>query len=230
MIMQRLITRHLRRFRSEDSGSITVETLLILPVVFWAFLATFVFFDAFAARTASERAAYVVSDSIGRQQFQALTPDDLEAYNRVFSYLARSQPNTQLRVTSVIWHPGEERYNVAWSYATNNGTPLTTDVLNMGIHERLPVLATADGGQSRESVFITETRVGFVPISDSLPFVGTVLQPQILRQLIVSRPRFAPQLQFDDGTNRYGTSFPTCDDPGVICGTEDIGDISFGGN
>jgi Flp pilus assembly protein TadG len=221
MTMFSPLSHRLRRFRSEDEGSVTIEMLLILPVVLWAFLATFVFFDAFSSRTAAERAAYTISDSIGRQQNSALTPDDLDSYNRIFSYLARNQPNTRLRVSSIIWNPVDEEYNVVWSYATNDGTPLTTETLTPELIARLPVLERADGQQSRESVFLTETSVGFVPVLESLPLVGLVLRPQVLSKQIVSRPRFSPQLRFDDGTGVIGTTFPTCDDPGVICGTED---------
>lgn len=223
--MKRILPHIMRQFRAGEAGSISVETLLILPVVLWAFMATVGFYDAFAARTASERAAYTVSDAIGRQADQAITPDDLEGYNRVFSYLARSQPNTRLRVTSVFWHPGEQEYQVAWSYATNNGIPLTTETLTPALIARLPVLATEDGDQARETVYITETRLAFNPIMERLPFVGTVIKAQVLEQFIVARPRYAPQLLFDDGTGAIGTTFPTCDDPGIICGVGTLGDL-----
>ncbi len=212
--MRQYLSDLLRRYGRDDSGAITAETVIILPVVFWAFMATFVYFDAFAARTDSQRAAYTVSDSIGRQQFTPITPAEIDSYNRVFSYLSGGQPRTNLRVTSVIWNPIIEQYEVVWSYGTNSLEPLTDTDLTPQVIERFPVLPT------RESIYVVETMVDFVPIMRSLPLVGRVLDRQVLRQFIVARPRFAPQLQFDDGTGVIGTTFPTCDDPGALCNTD----------
>lgn len=223
--MKRFVTQILRKFRSGEAGSISVETLIIMPVVLWAFMAAVGFYDAFAARTASERAAYTVSDAIGRYTDRALTPEDIEGFNRVFSYIARSQPNTRMRVTSVYWHPGNQRHEVVWSYASNQGIPLTTETLTPQMLARLPELSTEDGDQARESIYITETRLAYVPIMERLPFVGTVIRSQVLEQFIVARPRYAPQLMFDDGTGVVGTTFPTCDDPGIICGTDTLGNM-----
>lgn len=215
--MVSVLTNRLRRFRREDDGTVTVEMLLILPVVLWAFLATFVFFDAFSSRTAAQRAAYTISDSIGRQQNSALTPAELDGFNQIFAYLARSRHVTQLRVSSIVWNPIDEEYNVVWSYATGNGMPLTTDRLTPELIDRLPVLARADGEQSRESVYLTETIVEFVPVMESLPLVGGVLRQQTLYNVIVARPRFSPQLRFNDGTGIFGETFPTCDDGPDLC-------------
>lgn len=223
--MPQILSRALRRYARDDSGTITVETVFVLPLVFWAFLATFVYFDAFAARTESQRAAYTVADSIGRQQFDPLTPEEIETYNRIYSYLSGGQPRTALRVTSVIWNPIEEAYEVVWSYGTNNLDPWDDTFLTPEVVERFPILP------SRESVYVVETMVDYVPIMASLPMVGRVLNRQTLRQFIIARPRFAPQLQFDDGTGTVGTTFPTCDDPGVLCNADnpdldDLGELS----
>ena len=215
--MKNFLKRRFRRFAADDTGTITVESILILPVVMWAFVATFVYYDAFASRTASQRAAYTISDSIGRQQNDVLTPEDLESYNRIFGYLSKTQRDTRLRVSSVVWNPGDELYEIVWSYATNEGIPMTEADLTPELVARLPVLP------QRESAYIVETSVNFVPLTEALPLSGIILRRQTLREFIVSRPRFSPQLRFDDGTGLVGTTFPTCDDPGVICGTEDPG-------
>lgn len=205
------VRTYLRRFQRDDAGTITIETILIVPVVMWAFMATFVFFDAFASRTASQRAAYTVSDALGRQQLEVLTPEDIEGYNRVYSFLAGAQPRTNLRVSSVIWNPVEEQYEIVWSHATNDGPLLQPHHLTPEVLARLPVLP------ERESVYVVETRLDYVPVIAHLPLIGRVLDRQVLREFIVARPRFAPQLQFDDGSGVVGNTFPTCDDPGALC-------------
>lgn len=213
MIMSRTI-RSLRCFIDDQRGVVSAETLIILPVVMWAFLATFVYFDVFAAQTTSQRSAYTISDSIGRQQNEVLTPETIDGYNRVFAYLASSRRATATRVTSIIWHPGEEEYQIVWSYGTTGFSPMTDADLTPELVARLPVLP------ERESVYLVETAMAYRPVITNLPFVGRVLDDRTLREFIVSRPRFSPQLRFNDGTGVVGTAFPTCDDPGVICGTQ----------
>ena len=45
--LNRLIRRRLARFSSDQTGSTTVEAVLILPLLLWAYVAMFVYFDAF---------------------------------------------------------------------------------------------------------------------------------------------------------------------------------------
>lgn len=215
--MIKALLARVRRFGADDPGTVTLETIVVLPVVLWAFVATFVFYDAFAARAASQRAAFNISDAIGRQHNSVLTPADLVSYNRIFAFLSRTQPTTRLRVTSIIWNPITLEHNIVWSYSPNGGTPMTAEDLTPPVLARLPVLP------QQESIFIVETWLDFRPITRSLPLMGEVLRPQTLREFVVSRPRFAPQLRFNDGTGLVGTTFPTCDDPGVICGVEGTG-------
>ena len=39
--------RFLRRFRADESGSLAIETVLIVPALFWAFIGLFSIFDAY---------------------------------------------------------------------------------------------------------------------------------------------------------------------------------------
>lgn len=205
----------LARFLRRPDAGVSVETIIILPVVLWAFLAVVVYFDLFRAVTTSQRAAYTVADSISRQQNDALTADQIETYNRIFAYLAEARHTTAIRVSSIIWNPVINDYAIAWSYGADGRQPLTDADITEAMRERLPTVPTQD------SVIVVETAMDYRPILSQLLLSGTVLRERRLQEFVVTRPRFVPQIVFDDGTNVFGTQFPTCDDPGVICYGED---------
>ena len=107
----------LARFRDDARGSVSVETIIILPILLWALVATVVFFDAFRTRHQVQTAALTVSDIISRET-DMLTTDYLEGMNDVFDFLADSRQPTRLRISSVIWNSALQQNRVQWSYGT----------------------------------------------------------------------------------------------------------------
>lgn len=113
------------RFRDDTSGAVSVETMIILPLLLWALVATVVFFDAFRTRHQAQTAALTVADIISRwTDERELTTDYLEGMNDVFDFLANSRQPTRLRISAVIWESGPQRNLVQWSYGTRGLAPL----------------------------------------------------------------------------------------------------------
>ena len=44
-MLTRLLKSRFKRFAQDNSGSITVEFVLAMPILFWSFMAAYVFFD-----------------------------------------------------------------------------------------------------------------------------------------------------------------------------------------
>lgn len=114
------------RFAAEARGSVSVETLLILPILFWALVATIVFFDGFRARNQTQLAAQTVADLLSRET-ERFTIGYLEGMNDVFDFIAESRFPTRLRISSVIWSSADERNRLQWSYGTRGLQPLPDD-------------------------------------------------------------------------------------------------------
>ena len=51
-----------KAFIDDQSGNITVEFVLAMPILFWAFMACYVFFDGYRQSAANLKAAYTISD------------------------------------------------------------------------------------------------------------------------------------------------------------------------
>ena len=175
--------RRMRIFARGTRGSMSVEAALILPALFWAYIATFAFFDAFRQQSLAMRASYTISDMISRET-DTMSPGDIDGLNAVFDYLTHSNHPSWIRVTSVRWDSADQEFRVNWSHGTKDHDALT-DVTLQDLKELIPAMAVGD------SVVLVETYMIYEP-----PFrVG--LDANWTTNAVVTRPRFASQVVFD---------------------------------
>jgi hypothetical protein len=179
----------LNTFLKDDSGSLSVEAVLVAPLIFLGLTMTFTFFSAFQAKAAANKAAYTVSDYISRQT-ETLDADFMEGLGDIYGFLTRNSDDS-MRVSSVKWikdvDTDEGEYYLEWSYAVNGDTALT-DVTLSSVEDRLPLLS------SGETILLVETDTSWTPIFD----VG--LDAFTFTDIITTKPRFATQVVFDTGS------------------------------
>ncbi|MBR9842358.1 MAG: hypothetical protein GYB25_04315 [Rhodobacteraceae bacterium] len=181
------IKTYLARFRDETRGSVAIEAAIILPMLFWAYIAMFVFFDAYKTRSMTEKAAFTISDMLSRET-TAVDSYYLASTRKLFDVLAQSDSASGLRVTVVSYSAITEKHTLEWSKVVGNMEPL----LEAKLDEFTPLLPAIAGG---ESLIVVETLSTYEPALD----VG--LGDLSIETFIFTRPRFAPQLIWDDGYN-----------------------------
>lgn len=176
-----------RRLHSEK-GSISVETVIILPVVFWALMASFTFTDAFRAKTGLQRAVFTTGDFMSRVRANSVSPEFMRGAHE-FLVLAAQSPNpVSMRMSLIGWDPDNETYRVVWSFGERSGGRgrMTDDFLEEVLAQRLPKISLG------ETVLVTEGWMEYDP-----PFsVG--LRPQRFAEIAVFRPRFATGIRYED--------------------------------
>ncbi len=212
---QRRPARPLSRFGTDTRGSVSVETIIVLPMLLWALVATVVFFDGFRTRHQTQTAALTVSDIISRET-NMLTSGYLEGMNEVFDFLADARQPTRLRISSLIWNSTLERPQVQWSYGTRGMAPLTDPVLELLVgndHEGLMPLFGDDNGfsfagaraQMPEPDFIDRIppilpgEAVIVVESFALwsPFMEFGLAQRRLTHTVATRPRFTQFIRLE---------------------------------
>ncbi|MEY8098244.1 TadE/TadG family type IV pilus assembly protein [Falsihalocynthiibacter sp. S25ZX9] len=175
----------LRRFMVGNEGSMTVEAIIMFPLLCWAYVATFAFFDAFQARSTNLKATFTVADMLSRQ-LDVVDAPYIEGLLDMFEFLSNSaDDDTWIRVTSVVCTEEcdkDARVLVKdWSFATGNNYTLTdVDVATYG--DRVPVMPVHD------RVLMIETFMNYQPVFN----VGIPLLE--MSELAVTRSRFAPKL------------------------------------
>ena len=181
--------RSLRRFRQDEAGSYTVETVLMLPILCLTIFTMLTFIDAYRAKLHALRVTYAVGDMLSRAQFPA-THQTIAGLAEVFDQLSIGAHDTAIRVSSIIWDDSNSEHLLVWSDSARAGsgtappTPITSDTLAQ-ITEALPTLADGD------SVIFVESWVQYEPPFD----IG--LAEQTFQHTGVVSPRFIPVLYFD---------------------------------
>ena len=183
--MRRLLDA-LRRFGRDRVGSMVVESVMILPLMIWAFAGTFTIFEAFRIETLNTRTSYTIGDALSRETNE-VTPAYIEGLNDVFQAMTQADADTILRVTVVEWDEETQKFILKWSYSTAGKNPITNETL-MSIQPHIPSSADA------ETSIIVETWMQFNPL-----FID-IIDPIQFAHINITRPRFAAQLPWNPRT------------------------------
>ena len=181
-----LMRRPFSRFMHDERASVVAEAVIVLPLLLWAYIALFVYWDAFRSMNTVQKAAYTLSDMISRDQNRdGIKSAYIDGMKQVMNYLIDENQDPRLRVSSIYWSNTNNRFEVQWSRSPNNQmTPMTTALLQ-GYSNAIPTMAAGD------TVILVETEVDYVPAFN----VG--MPNQVFRQFIVTRPRFRTCILMD---------------------------------
>lgn len=174
------IVSFVRRFGRKEDGTIAIEAMIILPMMFTAFLTVFSIFSAYRAYSLNQKAAFTIGDAISRET-APIDPEYLQGALSMFEYLAQSEGQARLRVTSLVYDADEDRFFADWSQTQGAIFELTSDDVRDWT-DRLPVMP------DNERVMLVETWSTYDP-----PF-KTGLEQQEIKNFVFTRPRFAPRV------------------------------------
>ncbi len=186
MLMAR-IKVSLRSFIEETRGSLMVESVISLPLLFWAMAATFDFFEIHRYKSVREKGSFTVADMISRETAAAgLTSIYLDNAKVLFDEITNDDGVNQIRVSVVTYDADLDEYGISWSQVRGTGglSPLTTgDVKNA--HATLPEVS--DG----EEIILVESTSHYQPLFN----VG--LNDVTIATRVFSAIRFAPQICYE---------------------------------
>ena len=180
-------------FLRREDGSVAIETVILLPMLFWAYLSMFSIFDAYRQYSINQKAAYTIGDMISRET-APIGDSYLDGAQDLFDYMTRSDDRATLRVTSVQYNAKKDEYTAVWSKVRGTATPLGPKDVG-GWHHRLPVLPDND------HILVVETWLNYDP-----PF-NTGLEDRQIINFVFTRPRYVPCIIWNNGTN---TNSGTC--------------------
>lgn len=177
------IKRFIAGFARRDDGTIAIEAMIIMPIMFWTFLSVFSIFETYRTYSINQRAAFTIGDAISRETAPI---DDayLTGQYQLFQYLSNATGDSALRVSSLVWNEQDDRFYRDWSKVRGPRPELANEDVQSWA-TKLPVMP--DG----ERVVLVETWAQYDP-----PF-QTGLEQREIRNFIFTRPRFAPRVCWD---------------------------------
>lgn len=172
-----------RRFRGNEEGSLSIETVFAIPMLVWVIAATFVFWDAFKTLSISQKATYTVADMLSRET-NPIDADYMTSMREIFDFLAGDAGDNAIRVTVVTKTTNPttevEELQIVWSQGVDVDAYTDLDA----IRDRLPTMALG------EQLIVVESEQEWSPGFD----VG--LGTYRFRKVALARPRFSPQLKW----------------------------------
>ncbi|PTQ71283.1 hypothetical protein C8N42_10857 [Celeribacter persicus] len=207
-----------RRFSRDEDGSVALEAIFVGPALIITLMFCYTFFAAFEAKARANKANYTISDYLSRQTD---TIDDtfMGGLADLYRFL-NNDGDIDMRVSAVkfiVDDEGDESHELVWSYATGSYTKLTDGSLSQ-VESRLPLLA--DG----EEVLVVETQRTWTPLFR----VG--LPEMAFADIVTTKPRFASQVIYDDGTEEVNNAtHEDSDDSDVDTSGSNTGTNTSGG-
>lgn len=177
------LTARLTRFRDDDGGTMVLEATLVLPMMLWAFLGLYTYWDAYRAATTIQKASYAISDMISREQ-RPVNAAYIEGMRQVMDAMIAPELNSEIRVTSVEWSGVREQFEVLWSRESGTSLPALTTATLQQKADQIPDMNDGD------TIMLVETWVDYEPMLD----VG--ITDKRFEQFIVTRPRYSPKIVY----------------------------------
>ena len=185
--MMRTLFRKLRaraeHFGRNESGNIALETLIIVPILFWAFFATFTIFDAYRQHSLNQKAAYTIGDLVSRQTPE-LNTAFLTGTQELFEDLVRTNNASSVRITSVQYDETNDRYLRHWSRSIGAKQEAGEQEV-AGWANLLPIMP------DDEYITVVETWTPY-----EAPFNVGIANHEI-HNFIFTRPRYAPNIRWE---------------------------------
>ncbi len=174
----------LRRFADDTRGSVSLELLLVFPLLIWAYLGLFVYFDGYRQQNVNLKAAYTVADMLSRET-GAIDEAYIEGLNKTMTWLTYGRQDTTLRVSVVTYDLASDSHFLVWSEGAGSTPRLKQENVATYLTPKIPAMPDGD------TAIIVETWATYRPLTDvGLPDATP------LNNFVVVSPRFVPQLLF----------------------------------
>ncbi|MEM7242367.1 MAG: hypothetical protein AAF429_09295 [Pseudomonadota bacterium] len=196
------------RFRSDERGILSLELVIIVPLMLFWFAGTFVFFNAFHKWLKGVKANYTVADLISRQT--SINNDFIYALDGVFDSISetRDAGSSYFVVTALQWHDHDDdpdtdlEMAIVWSEATNSDELTPTGVKIEDIEDRMPSYVP----EYDQAIYVQS----YTPYTPLFDWVG--IPPIVFENDIVATLRFSPQLDHEEYPDPDPTAYNPDDD------------------
>jgi len=127
----------------------------VIPLLFWCFIATYTFFDAYRTDYVNSKASFTIGDQVSRER-GIVVPAYVDGLGELQQMLVQSEDGVRLRVTAFNYRKDDDSYRVIWSGGVGE-TARSVGAKIDDIKDRLPAMGENDVH------ILTETWLDFSP-------------------------------------------------------------------
>ena len=131
----------IRRFLGREDGLLSVEAVLVFPILIWAYVGLFVLVDAFQTKSVNIKAAATIGDLLSRET-APVNAGYIDGLKSVLDILVHSNYPTVMRVSVVRYDLDDDEFTLVWSHGTGT-KPALTDATLSEIEPSIPAVQDA---------------------------------------------------------------------------------------
>ena len=187
------VARKPRKLREDETGSLSVETLLMAPLLGFLMIGMFVYFQIFRQDSLLAKSSYTVTDVMSRE-IDPINQAYIDNMFRLLQSVSNVQTTISMRVGVVKYDLATDSMVLRWEAVPDGSTiaaftPGDIDTLR-------PKIPDMD---DQDTVIIVETNMPYTPpfLGGSM-FVGRVSSLNY-NNLIIMRSRFIAELCYETG-------------------------------
>ncbi len=129
----------LKRFGRRETGVISIEAVLIYPLVFWGMLASFSFFDGYKQSARNLKASYAIADVLSRER-NTVTATYITTLYDLLQTMMSDRSDVSMRISFLRYDQPDDRHYVQWSCERGESFDKWNDDTIREIKDRLPVM------------------------------------------------------------------------------------------
>ncbi len=117
------ITSVFKRTAKNEDGIMTVEAVIVLPLLFWAIWASYNFFDGYRQSSRNLKATYAIADIVSRER-STINSTYIDSLHDILQTMVDQSGFMTLRVTFFRYDKAEDAHYILWSCARGEAVAL----------------------------------------------------------------------------------------------------------
>ncbi len=135
----RWVSSFFKRVAKNEDGIMTVEALIVLPLLFWSIWASYNFFDGYRQSARNLKATYALADIISRER-STVNSAYIDTLYDVARTMVAQRSDMSMRVTFVRFDEPDDAHYVLWSCVRGDDAVKLTDASVGQIKDQLPLM------------------------------------------------------------------------------------------
>ncbi|NOD63762.1 MULTISPECIES: TadE/TadG family type IV pilus assembly protein [unclassified Ruegeria] len=186
MTVLKKLKNRISAFKQDEDGILTVEALMIFPLLLWTITFTFTAFEGFRQSASNLKAAYTVSDLISRES-TAVTDVYIDSLHELMGEMINNRSDVFVRISLIRFDETDDRHYVDWSTVRGYEAEWNDDNIHE-IEDRLPPMPDQD------TLILVESSNEYIPaFKPGWDFATGIT----FTNFVFTRPRFGTKVACD---------------------------------
>ncbi|NVO54773.1 hypothetical protein HW561_03100 [Rhodobacteraceae bacterium B1Z28] len=135
-----LLRKVFGRFRRKEDGVVTIDAILMLPMLFWAIWTMYTYFDGYRQSSRNLKATYALADILSRET-REVTKQYISTLYDLHTAMIADRSDVSMRITLIRYDKPDGRHYVQWSCVRGAALGEWNDGNIKEVWDRIPAMA-----------------------------------------------------------------------------------------